>query len=106
MRVGDCGAKSLSGITRTVHVVPCSSPHVFEVMATFEMAGTYPGDDTVKRLAEGGCIKRLRKISALKGRNDLHMTFLRPIASTWDHQKTVVCMVNTPQPTTGSLSGS
>jgi hypothetical protein len=107
LRVGDCGTKELSGITRTVHVVPCSQAHVFEVLATFQMPdGPYPGDDQVKRLAIGGCVKRAGRIPALKGRTDLHLTYLHPISSTWSIQKTVVCMANTDQPTTGSLTGS
>jgi hypothetical protein len=106
LRVGDCGTKQLTGITRTVHVVPCSQAHVFEVLVTFEMPdGPYPGDDQVKRLAVGGCVKRTSKLPALKGRSDLRLTYLHPISSTWVTQKTVVCMANTDRPTTGSLTG-
>jgi Septum formation len=104
LRVGDCGEKALSGITRTVHVVPCSQAHVFEVLATFELSGgPFPGDDTVKRLAEGGCVKRLSRMHELQGRDDLRLTYLHPISQTWRTQKTVICMVNTSQPTTGSV---
>jgi hypothetical protein len=107
LRVGDCGTKALSGLTRTVHVVPCRQRHVFEVMATFEMRGdSYPGDNAVKRLAEGGCIKRLSRMPNVRGRADLRVTYLHPIPSTWNIQKTVVCMVNTDHPTSGSINGS
>lgn len=54
MRVGDCGSHQLEGMTKTVHLVPCSEPHTFQVMATFELKGTaYPGDDVVTRLSQG-----------------------------------------------------
>jgi hypothetical protein len=104
LRPGDCGTQQLSGITRTVHVVPCSRPHVFEVMARFELNGVgFPGDATVLRLSEGGCVQRLSRIPELKGRSDLRVTYLHPISETWSRQKTVVCMVNTEQPVSGSV---
>ena len=104
LRVGDCGTKELDGITRLVHVVPCTQSHVFEVMATFEMRGSsFPGDDTVKRLAEGGCLKRLARVPGLRSRGDVHVTYLHPISRTWSTQRTVVCMANTDQPVTGAI---
>jgi len=105
LRVGDCGTRMLSGLTRTVDVVPCRRRHVFEVLATFEMSGTtYPGDGTVQRLAEGGCIRRLARVPGVRAHPDLHLLDLHPVASTWSRQRTVVCMAASDHPTTGHLS--
>jgi hypothetical protein len=103
LRVGDCGTQPPTGPTSVVSVVPCSQPHVFQVMATFELSGDYPGDAAVSQESENGCTQRLSQMTELRGRPDLRLTLLHPVAAAWQHDRTVVCLAGTEQPTTGSL---
>jgi hypothetical protein len=103
LRVGDCGQQPPSGPTSVVHVVPCAQPHAFQVLATFELSGDYPGDSAVSQESESGCEQRLSGMTQLRGRSDLRLTLLHPLASVWQQNKTVVCMATSDQPTTGSL---
>ncbi|MGC4110268.1 MAG: hypothetical protein QM747_07555 [Nocardioides sp.] len=103
LHVGDCGDHPPTGPTNIMHVVPCSQPHDYQVLTTFELSGDYPGDAVVVRRAEAGCEQRVKKMAALRGHVGLQLSLMRPEASSWTRQKTVVCMASTEQPTTGSL---
>jgi hypothetical protein len=103
LQPGDCGPSVSHGVTASLKVVPCRQPHTFEVVARFELPdGDYPGDDTVVRLSERGCAQRLAQLPALRDRKDLALSYLHPMQRTWHAQRSVVCMVNTTQPATGS----
>jgi hypothetical protein len=104
LRVGDCGLTLPTSPTNVMHVVPCGQSHLVQVLATFELSGDYPGDDVVDRQAQAGCTQRLRAMPVLQGRSDLHLTLMRPVASSWTRERTVLCMARTDQPTTGSLT--
>jgi hypothetical protein len=103
LRVGDCGEQPPTGPTSVVHVVPCSQPHAFQVLATFELSGDYPGDAAVSQESESGCTQRLSQMTQLRGRTDLRLTLLHPVAAAWQRQRTVVCMASSDQPESGSL---
>jgi hypothetical protein len=104
LRVGDCGPDPGNGVTKTLRVVPCSSPHTFEVLGVFDLPdGAYPGAAEVHRLARRGCISRARQVPQVQGRGDLSLRDFHPTEATWDRFRTVVCLLATTTPASGSI---
>jgi hypothetical protein len=110
LRVGDCTADVPSGRTLTVEIVPCLRPHAGEVFAVFDLPdGSYPGDDDVRRLSEGGCLSRLASyVGAEPGKTGYDVAFLRPLRDSWAVNRTAECLLHAPDdvPLAGTARGA
>ncbi|MGN9908653.1 DUF4190 domain-containing protein [Phytohabitans sp. LJ34] len=104
---GQClnGLKEGSAI-RDLPAVPCTQPHEGEVFATFDLAdGDFPGDTEVGKLAEDGCVDRLKTYSA-KAADDpnVEIYFLHPTQTSWRlGDQGVACVAMS---STGKVTGS
>jgi hypothetical protein len=84
LRVGDCSASLPQGQTRTVQLVPCTSPHRGEVYGTFRLGGSdFPGRDEAQRFAKGGCLDRLTAYVGPGRSSQLGIFYLIPTADGW-----------------------
>lgn len=110
LRIGDCVRSLDTGTVVTIPVGPCSAPHVGEVYEVTSLpAGPWPGDDQVKRLAEGACLKALPSyVSAPPGATGYAIHYFRPLATSWADNRRVVCIAHNPTgaPLTGSIKGT
>jgi hypothetical protein len=108
VRVGDCLADELENEVTLVELVSCNSSHRLETYAVFELpAGVFPGQDDVDRLSEGGCAKRFENFVGLPyDDSELEFQFVTPVEDSWADDRSVLCMVDTGGPTTGTLKGA
>lgn len=103
MEVGDCIEEiPTADEVYTLPKVDCSEPHTGEVFATVTVADadTYPGVDVMMSY-EDQCASQ---IDVMTLPDDASLFLLYPTQDTWDAgDRTVVCVVTTDEPTTGSL---
>ncbi|MFG2002598.1 DUF4190 domain-containing protein [Spirillospora sp. NPDC048911] len=93
MRVGDCINDNSGASTATdapvevdsVKVVPCTSPHDGEVLATFRLAAaTLPSESQMGKLAGNGCQQRVtRRINRDPARAQLDISYYYPTVQSW-----------------------
>ena len=113
LEVGTCfdDPETFTEVT-DVPIVDCAEPHDNEVIANFDIAGaTYPGDDTVNRQAEVGCLERFEPYVGTAYADSIYeIGWLTPTASSWDDagDREVICFVYdlTLAKITGSVEGS
>lgn len=109
VQVGDCLPETPgASAVLTVELIPCSKVHLQEAYANFVLAdGDFPGQETVDRLAEGGCIKRYEAYVGLAyDKTSLEVVYLRPLSTGWSRDRGVTCLVSDGGPSTGSLKDS
>ncbi len=98
LKVGDCTkSQPAEGEVDDIEVTPCTTPHVGEVYAVFELpAGDFPGQTAVEQAAEKGCDDRipaaLEDAGADVGR--LSAFYVYPQRANWLFgDRTVTCLV-------------
>lgn len=110
LRVGDCVRSLDTGTVVTIPVGPCSEPHAGEVFeVTFLAEGPWPGEEEVKRLAEGACQRALPSyVSAPPGAPGYAIHYLRPLETSWSNDRRVVCIAHDPSgaPLSSSVRGA
>jgi hypothetical protein len=109
IRVGDCLAEDIDGLTRTtVKLASCSKPHASEAYANFDLPrGDYPGDSKVDKLSQAGCTERFEEfVGADYDSSELDLLYLYPTEDSWDSDRAVTCLVADGSSTTGSLKGA
>jgi hypothetical protein len=87
-------------------IVACDQPHDNEVYAVVELVnGEYPGDDTVLRRAEEGCLDAFEPyVGRAYAISELFATWLVPSEASWDHgDREAICVLFDE---TGPLEGS
>jgi hypothetical protein len=86
-------------------LIPCASPHVAEVFATFPLAGgTWPGDAAMSAKANSGCASMLGNYLNPQLTLSLASTYVYPDATAWKAgARTVICEVRA---SSGDLTGS
>ena len=113
MRVGDCfddSAFEQSEISE-VHGVPCAEPHDNEVYATFDLTGTWPGEERVEELAFEGCYDRFAStIGRSYEESEIDYTSIYPSSRSWKEldDREVICVAYHMEyeQLTGSVLGS
>ncbi|MGL3805517.1 septum formation family protein [Paeniglutamicibacter sp. R2-26] len=112
IRNGDCLNDPGEGDIESVPVVPCSTPHEFEVFHEFTLKeATYPKtDDAMLEIVGPKCETAFQ---GFVGRDiddsRLDFTTLEPSELSWkDGDRTVQCLIGDPEKgkTTGSLAGA
>lgn len=60
VQIGDCFDDEAFESTEVSEIpgVPCAEPHDNEVYATFDISGSWPGDEAVEEMAFQGCFDR------------------------------------------------
>jgi hypothetical protein len=101
LRTGEC----LDPQGQTYTLISCDSPHVAEVFATFNLAGTsWPGSAKVAAAASSGCAGRLTGYLNPQLAVSLASTYVYPDATAWQAgTRTVICEVRAAS---GQLTGS
>jgi Septum formation len=101
LKTGDCFDPQGQSYT----LIPCDSPHVAEVFATFPLAGgTWPGDAAVSAKANSGCASMLGSYLNPQLAISLASTYVYPDATAWKAgARTVICEVRA---SSGDLTGS
>jgi hypothetical protein len=101
LKTGDC----FDPKGQSYSLIPCNSPHVAEVFATFTLTGTtWPGDAAIAAKASGGCTSRLAGYLNPGLAVSLASTYVYPDSVAWKAgTRTVICEV---QATSGDLTGS
>ena len=106
LKSGDCmvpPAKVKAELSK-VQVVPCTSPHTQEVYASVKFTGDnaganapYPGDDTLKKFADGQCAQLYQRyVGVAYPDSSLFFTYLLPSPRSWQAgDRSVVCVVTT-----------
>jgi hypothetical protein len=86
-------------------LIPCNSPHVAEVFATFALTGTkWPGDAAIAAKVSGGCASLLNGYLNPGLAISLAPTYVYPDSVAWQAgTRTVICEVRA---TSGELTGS
>ncbi|MFI7465969.1 hypothetical protein [Nonomuraea sp. NPDC049646] len=88
LRPGDC-VEPLPQ-TYLVTVVPCHVPHSAEFATTYVLPqGPYPEAD-MARLAENGCLPRMRVKKPKK--DEIGLAWLAPAPGDWPRYRTVYCL--------------
>ncbi len=111
LAVGDCfpsqGAKN-GAVVRTIKLVPCSTPHDYEVFAVLDLPkGPYPGGKQVERLAATACLQRFKPFVGIGyRRSTLDFSFVYPLKASWPARRTVDCLVFGKGRTVGTLRGT
>lgn len=106
LQPGDCVRRLPAGAVRTLEAVPCGEPHRAEVYAVFDLTappgGTYPGDEEVRRVTDGGCDRRSTELGLpAKG---LAAVSFSPDEDTWGlGDREVICLLEAPDGLTGPL---
>jgi hypothetical protein len=101
LKTGDCFDPRGQSYT----LIPCASPHVAEVFATFPLAGgTWPGDAAISAKANSGCASMLGSYLNPQLTLSLASTYVYPDATAWKAgARTVICEVRA---SSGDLTGS
>ena len=102
LRPHDCiGELPEEGQISTVSVVPCAEWHVGEVYDTYDFpSGSYPGDSTVTRLAQGHCLKAERSYVGVPAGQDTgwELFYLFPTRTSWAlGDRGVACILTAPE---------
>lgn len=107
IQVGDCLENDLGEdvALSTVEVLPCDEAHQLEAYANFMLPeGSWPGQDEIDRLSEGGCVKRFGTFVGMDfNESELEMVYLRPYEEGWAVDRGVTCFISTGSQTTGTL---
>lgn len=104
LQAGEClnGQNSLGAI-----VLPCSSPHLAQVFATFQLPSQgWPGQEVVQAAAKSGCQQRLASYlnPQLAPSSTLSQEYIYPDQTTWaSGGRTVVCDIRSDN---GLITGS
>ena len=116
LKLGDCFDQSVtpkngaSVHVTTVHVVPCSESHDWEVFHTFMLTdGAYPGESDASRFAEGGCLDAYQPFTgAAHSASSPSLLFLYPLQTQWSAgDRKVTCVLgNVGGGFTGTLRNS
>jgi hypothetical protein len=119
IKVGDCVVPptEIKAELSTVRVVSCASRHTQEAYALVDYktadgaspASVYPGDDVLKKYADGACAQRYEGyVGVAYADSSLFFTYLLPSARGWQGgDRSVVCFVTTTgQSLTRSVKGS
>jgi hypothetical protein len=95
LRTGDCIPKEPGTVVRSVDVIPCSTTHWGQVLATYELrAGSYPGDDEIEQLAVRGCVDRFSPDVIERIRDhELGLYYFLPQRRSWTSDRGVSCVV-------------
>ncbi len=94
-----------------VMVVDCAEPHESEMYARFAHpdAPSYPGEEAVTILADGGCVDRFEPyVGVSYVRSLLEVTYLYPTAASWrEGDRGIQCVLQAGdgEPLTGSMRG-
>ena len=117
LRLGDCfnddAAIDVSDETiesLPLEVVPCSSPHMFEVFHVEEMEGDgFPGEDAVVARADETCVEAFEPFVGISYADSLlGVVYYFPQELAWRAlgDRSIVCAVTDLTESTGSLKGS
>lgn len=119
LKVGDCVVppSEIKAELSSVRVVSCGTRHTQEAYALVDYAATggaspasvYPGDDALKKFADGACAQRYEGyVGVAYADSALFFTYLLPSARGWQNgDRSVVCFVTTTGgPLTKSVKGS
>jgi uncharacterized RDD family membrane protein YckC len=109
LRVGDCFDFDSRAEVRTVHVVPCADPHVYEAFAMPALAdGAYPGD--ISTDAEARCVGLFEDyVGSGYDQSAWYFTYIHPTPDSWAQgDRDVLCALHNQAGTTvtGSARGS
>jgi hypothetical protein len=119
LEVGDCVVPptEIKAELSKVRVVNCATRHTQEAYALVDYApadgaspaSVYPGDDVLKKFADGACAQRYEGyVGVAYADSKLFFTYLLPSARGWQGgDRSVVCFVTTTGgPLTKSVKGS
>ncbi|MBV9831636.1 MAG: septum formation family protein [Marmoricola sp.] len=109
LKEGDCirditPADSGDAVTR----VDCSKKHLDEVYAIFDLPQRrWPGETVVERGADQGCNDRFAPyVGKSEDDSDLEISEYYPLEETWSADHRVICILEIPGDSTGTMRGS
>ncbi len=112
LEVGDCFNSSdiASEKILNVDVLECSEAHDIEIYASGALEGEeFPGRDGASQWAETYCYEQFEGFVGIPyEQSALVFNWIYPTSDTWESHgdREVLCLLQSPQPVTGSLRGS
>lgn len=98
IRLGDCFQDSGLSAIETVDAVPCSSPHMFEVFAAFNLSGeSFPGTERIGQQADDGCYSRFEAFVGIEYEVSKYgLSSITPTAGSWQEldDREVLCLIS------------
>lgn len=109
LRLGDCLPDVQTGeLTRTVDLVPCEEPHKAQVIALFDLKGTFTTRDDISQQAEEGCVERFSSYVGSKVRDTRLglIDVVPPDETAFRESPGVICIAVSPEPVSETFQGS